>query len=51
MKARPARQWRRSAIQLALALERLADVQKELASGQNNLMQGKSSQATEIISI
>ena len=34
--------------QLALALERLADVQKELASGQNNLMQGKSSHATEI---
>ena len=37
--------------QLALALERLADVQKELASGQNNLMQGKTSQATGTLSL
>ena len=37
--------------QLALALERLADVQKELASGQNNLMQGKSAHVTEILSV
>ncbi len=35
--------------QLALALERLADVQKELASGQNNLMQGKTPHATEVL--